>query len=137
MELQGTIKVGGASDALDRYSRKPSKNSNTNALNRNTSVSRNAHFSMKPANSTKQFKKYLLNTENVFYEDSSHYLRLQQIKTVMPILAKIFAGLFVFFCLLSCIEPYDGYCPTNADCGVYIHCHRGYELKDKKCLISE
>lgn len=63
MQHQATSKVGGAaSDTLDRYSRKPSKVKISTALNRKTSINKDAHFSMKPANSSKQFKKYLLDT---------------------------------------------------------------------------
>lgn len=50
---------------------------------------------------------------------------------------KLFVFLFVFWLLLTFVQPYHGICPSNADCGVYVHCHAGYKLINGRCVVSE
>ena len=54
----------------------------------------------------------------------------------MPLSFKILGILIAIAAILSFIQPFKGNCPVNADCGVYIHCHRGFILKENRCVIS-
>lgn len=85
-----------------------------------------------------QFIKYLDSTENVFYENRRNARTLKIIDDAKPLLIFSFLFLLLTYYLLSLVNPYDGVCPHNAECGVYIHCHPGYQLSPTNlCEISE
>ena len=37
-----------------------------------------------------------------------------------------FVVLLVIFIIASFIHPYGGVCPHNAECGVFVHCFKGF-----------
>ena len=85
-----------------------------------------------------QYRIYLDDTENIFYENSFNAKMLSIISAIRPTLMIIFAILLVTFITVHKIEGYEPFCPPNADCGVYIHCHPGFELTSQnECVISE
>jgi hypothetical protein len=80
---------------------------------------------------------YLNDTKNVFYEERDEAKLLGFYQMIKPLVNKIFIFLFLAWTILFFVRPYNGLCPLYADCGVYIHCHQGYVLRDNKCIVSE
>ena len=85
-----------------------------------------------------QYKMYLNDTENIFYENRFNAKILLIIQTIRPALMVIFAILLITFFIVHKVEGYKRVCPSNADCGVYIHRHPGFELNSAhECDVSE
>ena len=120
---------------LEKYNRN-SRTSNHSQRNSNFSTQGLPLFKMSPNNASIQFKKYLQDTKNVFYEDRPEAIALEIINKVKPISFMGFGILLLLLIPFYFITPYEGICPGNASCGVFINCHNGYELKDNKCYIS-
>lgn len=53
------------------------------------------------------------------------------------ILIPVFLGVVISYFLIYQIKPYEGKCPENASCKVYVRCHPGYEYDEKKneCIV--
>lgn len=62
---------------------------------------------------------------------------MQTYYTLRPLLNKMFTILFLAWLLLYFVKPFDGICPMNAECGVYVHCVQGFELRDGRCIVSK
>lgn len=69
-----------------------------------------------------------LTSQNIFYEDSVEMKLLSRIRKTRPWLLLVVIFLILSYYLLSGLSGYKGKCPTNAECGVFVHCNEGYEL---------
>lgn len=52
--------------------------------------------------------------------------------TLKLITGAIWAILFVIYLGVSLVQPFEGVCPENASCGVFVHCHNGFEYDSEK-----
>lgn len=80
---------------------------------------------------------FIDDNENVFYEDSFDIKLLATIQFIRPFLLFTTGLLLLTYYLLLKVEKYEGHCPMHAECGVFIHCHQGYELIDSRCEVSQ
>ena len=78
--------------------------------------------------STEQFKKYLIDANNVFYDDRDSLKHLTETKQKLKYLVPIWFILALVYFFVNRIKPFEGYCPPNATCKVFKRCNPGYEL---------
>lgn len=88
--------------------------------------------------SPNQFKKYMLEANNVFYENRPELKNLEELKTLRWTLVLIWLLLAFSYFLVGRLEAYSGICPKNARCGVFIHCAEFFEYDptSHSCILS-
>jgi hypothetical protein len=69
-----------------------------------------------------QFKKYMLEANNVFYENRPEVKTKEDLKFCRCALLSIWLFLAVSYFLVGRISAYEGQCPPGARCGVFVHC---------------
>jgi len=73
----------------------------------------------------------------VFYEDSANVKNMKRIKICKVYLLAVLLILILMYVIIGRIVPFPkNKCPRNADCQVFIKCHKGYVREDEKCLID-
>jgi hypothetical protein len=76
-------------------------------------------------------------SENVFWENSSEVKMLRVLKYFKHSLLILILVLMGSYWLIGRLQPYPKEeCPHNAECGVFIHCKKGYVLEGKRCVID-
>lgn len=87
-----------------------------------------------PAN---QFRKYLDDSDNVFWENSSTVRNLKMLRFAKYSLLALLFVLVVSYFLIGRINSYPKErCPHNAECGVFVKCRKGYILDNNNCVID-
>lgn len=69
-----------------------------------------------------QFQKYMIEANNVFYEDRWELKELDRLKQWKWNLFLLWIFLASSWYLIGRIAPYEGVCPPKATCGVFVHC---------------
>ena len=69
-----------------------------------------------------------MDTKNIFYEDRDEKYSLIRYRIIKKVSIIVFASLLLSYYMISLIKPYSGACPSNATCGVFIHCNAGYDF---------
>ncbi len=89
--------------------------------------------------SSEQFKKYLIDANNVFFEDRDSLKQLIETKRKLKYLVSIWFVLALIYFFLNRIKPFSGYCPPNATCRVFKRCNPGYELSEdgRSCHVEK
>ena len=73
-----------------------------------------------------QFKRYLSDINNVFYEERSAVKQLHIYNSCKLAAGCLWIFLFLSYMAIYFIEPFDKPCPKNAKCGVFVHCFEGF-----------
>ena len=69
-----------------------------------------------------QFKKYMLEANNIFYQNRPEKRKLEQMNQLKWLLIFIWIALASSYFLVNRIKPFQGECPPQARCGVFVHC---------------
>ena len=88
--------------------------------------------------STNQFKKYMLEANNVFYENRPEIKKIETLQNLRLLLIILWTFLALSYFSIGRIQGFDGVCPPNARCGVFIHCAHFYEYdgSTNSCVLS-
>lgn len=73
-----------------------------------------------------QFKQYLSDINNVFYDQRESLRLLHLYHNIKWVAGMLWAIMFIIFISLYFIGPFEGECPHNAECGVFVHCYNGF-----------
>lgn len=113
--------------------RKSSLN-NYSKISSQSTISSYTPYKRAPSN---QFKRYLDDSENIFWENSFEVRRLKLLRYVKYSLLALLFFLITTYFLIGRIQPWpEGECPAHASCGVFIHCNRGFVLDGNRCVID-
>lgn len=113
---------------LSRYQ----KSTTSTALN--SGLKRLNFYQRAPEN---QFKKYLDDSDNVFWENSTTVRHLKILRFAKYSLLALFFLLTLTYFLIGRINEYPKeQCPHNAECGVFVKCKKGYILENNNCVID-
>ena len=103
----------------------------TNYRSNFTNVSR---YQRAPAN---QFKKYLDDSSNVFWENSSTVRNMKILRFAKYSLCVLLLVLVFSYFLVGRIKAFPkDLCPPGAECGVFVRCKKGYILDNNYCVID-
>ena len=106
----------------------------TNSTQFRSAFTQASPYQRAPAN---QFKKYLDDSDNVFWENSKTVRNLKILRFIKYSLLALFLVLVLSYFLIGRIHSYpEGRCPHNADCGVFVRCWKGYILENNHCVID-
>lgn len=85
-----------------------------------------------------QFKKYMMEANNVFYENRPELKQLENIRSYKWGLIGLWAFLAITYFLIGRLSAYEGVCPLNARCGVFIRCTEmfDYDSESNTCELS-
>ena len=86
-----------------------------------------------------QYQKYMIEANNVFYEDRWELKKLQRLKQWKWSLFVIWLVFASTYYLVGRITPYEGVCPPKATCGVFVHCPDLFQYDTEKdlCVLSK
>lgn len=86
-----------------------------------------------------QYQKYMIEANNVFYEDRWELKELQRLKQWKWSLFVIWLVFASTYYLVGRITPYEGVCPPKATCGVFVHCPDLFQYDTEKdlCVLSK
>ena len=119
---------------LSSYRKDKSQFNKSQTTKFNSGTYLNRSYQRAPSN---QFKKYLDDDQNVFWENSTTVKKLRFCRYLKYFLCLLFLGMTLTYFLIGTIQSYPtGQCPSNATCGVFVHCNKGYILQDKRCIID-
>jgi len=107
------------------YHSNENKNNSKNRTlesNKNQKVDKYKRIGKKGEIPKGQFKKYILEASNVFYEDREQLHRLSRIVMTRNILLILWLILGSSYLIIRAISPYNGKCPRGAECGVFVRC---------------
>ena len=79
-----------------------------------------------------QYKKYMSDVNNVFYEERESLKQLKFYNNVKWVSGLFWLFLFVSYSSLFFVEPRSEKCPANAKCGAFVDCYNGFEFNSTK-----
>ncbi len=91
----------------------------------------------KSKNSKEQYKRYFLDTVNVFYEDRPVLKKIKFSDNLFHGSLVLWLFLFVTYYFIRTITPFEGICPAHARCLVYVRCDKNYEYINERCQLKQ